>query len=75
MVERNNELRVLNGAKRYAAFDKSDPFAFARALCHINQGICGFTAEGHDGHYDAEEHSSFGVGGVVITHYTNIARP
>ena len=75
MVERDNELRVLNGAKRYAAFDKSDPFALARALCHIRQGLCGYTEDGREGWYNAEEHSTFGVGGVVTVTYTNVVRP
>jgi hypothetical protein len=75
VVEDNNEHRVLNAAKRYAAFDKSDPFALARALCHIRQGLCKYTLEGKEGWYDAEEHSTFGVGGVVSTYYTNMVRP
>ena len=87
MVERDNELRVLNAAKRYAAFDKSDPFALARALCHIQQWIArpnvyfneatAFHKKGElvDCIYDAEEHSTFGVGGVVTSHFTNMARP
>ena len=75
MVERDNELRVLKGAKRYAAFDKSDPFALARALCHIRQGLCGYTEDGREGWYNAEEHSTFGVGGVVTVTYTNVVRP
>jgi len=82
----HNEQSVLNAAKRYGAFDKSDPFALARALCHIRQGICrreyfaeatAFHKKGElvDCFYDAEEHSTFGVGGVVTTHYTNMVRP
>jgi hypothetical protein len=76
VVEDYNEQRVLNAAKRYAAFDKSDPFALARALCHIRQGLCNYTADGKEGWYDAEEHSRVeGVGGVVSTHFTNMVRP
>ena len=82
----HNELSVLNAAKRYAAFDKSDPFALARALCHARQGICerryfnedtAFHKRGElvDCFYDAEEHSSFGVGGVVTSRFTNMVRP
>ena len=33
--------RMISGAERYAAGDKSDPFTFARALAHIKQGLCG----------------------------------
>ena len=82
----HNEQSVLKAATRYSAFDKSDPFALARALCHIRQGICkreffhdatAFHKKGElvDCFYDAEEHSTFGVGGVVTTHYTNMTRP
>lgn len=75
MVEEYNELRLVKAAKRYAAFEKSDPWALARALCHIRQGLCGYTSEGKEGWYDAEEHSTFNVGGVVTVTYTNIVRP
>lgn len=75
MVEDNNELRVLKAAQRYAAFDKSDPFTLARALCHIRQGLCSYTEDGEAGDYDAEEHLSIGEGGAVHVHYTNIRRP
>ena len=82
----HNEQSVLNAAKRYAAFDKSDPFALARALCHIRQGICGrvyfeedtnFHKKGQtaDCFYDAEEYKSFSVGGVVTTRFSNTVRP
>ena len=33
--------RIIAGAERFAAGDKSDPFTFARALAHIKQGLCG----------------------------------
>ena len=82
----HNEQGVLKAAGRYAAFDKSDPFALARALCHIGQGICrreyfeadtAFHKKGEliDCFYDAEEHSSFDVGGVVHRYFTNVVRP
>jgi hypothetical protein len=31
---------MVDGARLYAAADRSDPFAFARALCHIRTGLC-----------------------------------
>lgn len=81
----HNEQSVLSAAKRFAAFDKSDPFTLARALCHIRQGIAGRTyhheatsfhrkGELVDCFYDAEEHSTFSVG-VVSSHFTNMVRP
>jgi hypothetical protein len=33
--------RMIAGAHAYAAADRSDPFAFSRALSHINNGIAG----------------------------------
>ena len=36
-------------ALRYAASDKSDPFAFARAMTHLGQGLAD-----PDNYYDAE---------------------
>ena len=30
----------IDGARRYAASDHSDPFAFSRAMTHINLGMC-----------------------------------
>lgn len=44
-------------AARYADANKSDPFAMARAMTHINNGIAEY-ATGRDatpGYYDAEE--------------------
>jgi hypothetical protein len=85
-VEDISERGIVAAAKRYAAFDKSDPFALARALCHIERGIAGrayhhedtaFHKRGQliDCFYDAEEHSTYSVGGVVKSRYTNMTRP
>lgn len=82
----HNEQSVIQAAKRYSAWDKSDPFTFARILCHIRTGVVGrafhheataFHKKGElvDCFYDAEEHSSFNVGGVVSTVYSNVTRP
>jgi hypothetical protein len=49
-------LRYEQGARRYAAGDKSDPFAYARAMTHMNSGLCGYTPNGKEEHYyDAVE--------------------
>jgi hypothetical protein len=74
VVEVYNEQRVLKAMLRYAAFDKSDPFTLARALCHFHQGLLGYTEDGKEGWYDAEEHSTF-ANGVATVKYTNIVRP
>jgi hypothetical protein len=36
-----SERLMWEGLKRYADFDRSDPFAFARGAAHIRQGLCG----------------------------------
>lgn len=71
--------RLRAGALRYAAAEKSDPFALRRALTHIAKGLCHPTKDGKDGGYDADEYSE---GAVTITGapftrtvYRNIARP
>jgi hypothetical protein len=82
-----NEQSVIRAIKRYAAWNKSDPFTLARALCHLRMRIvqpnCYFgeatafhkKGEMVDCVYDAEEHSTLGVGGVVVSTYTNMVRP
>lgn len=47
-------LRKIEGAQRYAAADKSDPFAFSRAMTHIRNGICKTRPDGEAADYDAE---------------------
>ena len=47
--------RMIEGAKRYAAADRSDPFAFNRAMTHINNGVAGLLPNGEDGFYNALE--------------------
>ena len=41
---------------------------------HNHKGITG-AEDGKEGWYDAEEHPSFDVGGIVHTTYTHITRP
>lgn len=36
------ERRLHEGAKRYAAADKSDPFAYSRAMSHIASGSASY---------------------------------
>ena len=39
VVERY-EARLIDGAKRYAGYDRSDPFTLDRCMGHIRQGLC-----------------------------------
>lgn len=47
--------RYVEAAKRYAAADRGDPFAFSRAMTHINNGIASVLGDGRDATYDATE--------------------
>jgi hypothetical protein len=47
--------KLIEAAKRYAASDPSDPFAFRRAITHLNNGIAAYAnKDGKPAFYDAE---------------------
>ena len=54
-VKANQRQRYIDGAKKYARANASDPFAFNRCMTHINQGIVGFNEQGEEAIYSAEE--------------------
>lgn len=79
---------MIQGARRYAQADKSDPFAFSRAISHINSGVArpSFDQNGHrhDAHYDAQEAQekrtssrpfSDGSTEYTVTVYRDMKRP
>ena len=41
MTAHEPEHYQIEGLRRYADFDRSDPFTYARGLAHIRQGLCG----------------------------------
>lgn len=46
---------MLEGAVRYAEADRSDPFAFHRAVSHIKNGVATmYDQQGRECYYDAE---------------------
>lgn len=51
--------RMVEGARRYAAANRSDPFALARALSHVANGVAGYrwqaNNEREDAFYDAKQ--------------------
>ena len=51
----NYETRKLRGLALFAAADKSDPFTYTRGTAHIRNGIVGYTENGGDAFYEAEE--------------------
>lgn len=76
------------GARRYAAANVSDPFAFARAMTHINNGIVGnVPIDGREpAIYDARAHTemrklapgnslSNGDTEFPVTVYSGMVRP
>lgn len=71
--------RMIDGAKHYAAADKSDPFALGRAMSHVQSGICGVNQDGSDAMYSAdpyqEERITQDGKPYSITVYRNIRRP
>lgn len=78
------DLRMLEGAKNYAAADRSDPFAFARAIAHIKNGVASINnANQNAGYYNAEPYKGkreIVQNGVVIGEvdtilYRTIVRP
>lgn len=81
---------MVQGAQRYSQADKSDPFAFRRAMTHIKNGIAGFFFDNngnrHDAFYNAEEGKeertlpkgqafSDGSNKYSVTTYRNMVRP
>ena len=67
--------RLVDGALRYASYDRSDPFAIDRCMCHIRQGLCKSLDDGHDGHYDALIVSEIDKDGNVSVSHRNLVRP
>lgn len=69
----------IEAAKRYAAADRTDPWAFARAMTHMSNGIAGFTDKGQDAFYSADQYSEERVTALGDTYhvpvYRNIVRP
>ncbi len=46
--------RMVEGAKRYAAADRTDPFAYARAMTHIKCGVATVIRQEHNKDYDLD---------------------
>lgn len=80
----------IEAARRYAAADRSDPFAFGRAMAHIKNGIADDRKDRDQPvtacHYDAEETQerrslptgitfSDGTSDYVVPAYKNVKRP
>lgn len=72
--------RRIEAAYRYAAADRSDPFALNRALTHVENGVAGFfDANGKETFYNADpyqetRHLPDGRE-YHVTVYKNVVRP
>lgn len=72
--------RRIDAAKRYAAAERSDPFAFRRAMTHLQNNVAGFfDGNGKETFYNADEfveNRSLPDGREYqVTVYKNIVRP
>lgn len=54
ITKKDQRAIALAGARNYAAADRSDPFAFARMMTHIDNGIVSFGLKDGDAIYSAE---------------------
>ena len=58
ILPRQQRERILAGAARYAAMDRSDPFAYSRAISHAKNGVSSIHVKDGkdvDHFYDAEK--------------------
>ena len=63
--------RMIEGAQRFAQANKSDPFAYGRAVAHINSGVAQWARQDgmpafYDAHEVAEERSLVRSDGSVM---------
>jgi hypothetical protein len=69
----------LAGCQRYAEANRSDPFAYNRAMSHLRNGICGFNNNGEEAFYDAtrdvEERTAPDGTKYQVPVYRNVIRP
>lgn len=57
MTKSYTKQAMIEAAKRFAASDPSDPFAYSRALTHLQNGIASYAnGNGQPAFYDAELH-------------------
>lgn len=81
--------RMVEGAKRYAAADRTDPFAYARAMTHIKCGVATVIRQEHNKDYDLDRAATAfynaenyiydrevpGIGEVPTIGYRSMVRP
>jgi len=60
-LDQTRQLNIMRDAERYAAADKSDPFAIARIKAHLKSGIASVAVTGkevREDFYTADENHS-----------------
>jgi len=70
---------MIKGARDYALADKSDPFAYNRAMSHTMNGIASYLGQSGPGYYEAEayqeERRLLDGTKYHVTAYKNVKRP
>lgn len=89
-IRRTAEIaRMTQAAKTYAAADRSDPFAFRRAMSHIGCGVASVLRGEHSKEYSLDraqtafysaepytyDRTIHGLGKVPTVGYRNVVRP
>lgn len=81
-ISDNRFQELVDGNKRWAMANKSDPFAYSRAMSHLKNGIASYRPDGEDAFYNAKhslEERTLVVNGVESTYmvsvYTDLTRP
>lgn len=79
MIHHTRLSRMLEGARNYAAGEKSDPFTLARAMAHIANGVADVSQNGDDRFYKADpaQEQRYLPNGeqYSVTVYRNMQRP
>ena len=52
-IQQKVHARKVQGCINYAMANKSDPFAFNRAMTHVSNGIVGYLKDGSEAFYSA----------------------
>jgi hypothetical protein len=83
-LQRLEDVRIMTaGAKRFAAFDRSDPFTFNRCQAHIRSGVASIkNLDDQKSYYDCDPYQSSreyqtenGAVKYSVTEYRNLVRP
>lgn len=88
-TEQRKIARMMDGARMYAKADRTDPFAYARAVTHIKCGVATVIRGEHNKEMDLDRAATAfynadsyvydreiaGIGNVPTVGYRNMVRP